>query len=142
MGYTLMYDYDIRVVHNDQYRDLKALCRRLERAAVGTVYFAKKNRDAPRPAMLSMNGPVQRGDSPRLIIRKVTRFSLSQSLSLALAYRVVDLGQKLMPQGAPMLDWLYNALGGLYVFRGVRRGLQMTSEASWPPAHRRLLDRL
>ncbi len=40
-----------------------------------------------------------------------------------------------MPRGGPILEWLYNAIGGLYVFRGVRRGLKMTSEASWPSAH-------
>lgn len=140
-GCSLIYDHDIHVVHNDQHRELIALCQRLERAAVGTVYFAKKNTDAPRAAMLDLNGPIQRGDSARLVIRKLTRSLLSESVPLTLAGHIVRLAEKVMPEGGKTLDWLYTALGGLYVFRGVRRGLELTATASWPSAHQALLSR-
>jgi GT2 family glycosyltransferase len=141
-GYALIYDYDIRVIHNDQHRDLTALCRRLERAAVGTVYFTKKNTDAPRAAMIDLNGPIQRGDSARLVVRKFTRSLLSRSLPLWLASRLVSLAGNVMPKDGAALQWLYHALGGLYVFRGVRRGLALTSKASWPSAHQALASPL
>jgi GT2 family glycosyltransferase len=141
-GCTLMYDYNICAFHNDQHRDLSELCHRVERAAVGTVYFSYRNPDAPRPSMLDLNGPIQRGDSPRLLARKLTRSVLSQRFSLLLVERLVRLGEKVMPRGGSLLEWLYNALDGLYVFRGVRRGLRMTSEVSLPPAHQRLLERV
>jgi GT2 family glycosyltransferase len=140
-GCTLIYDYNIRGTHNDQHRDVIELCRRVERAAVGTVYFSSKNPDAARPAMLDLNGPLRRGDNPRLVARKLTRSLLSQRAPLFLAEEIVRFGEKVMPRGGPVLDWLFNALDGLYVFRGVRHGLRLTSGASWPSAHQATLKR-
>jgi GT2 family glycosyltransferase len=140
-GCTLIYDYDIGVIHNDQHRDFTTLCRRLERASVGTVYFAAKNRDAPRPTMLELNGPIRRHDSRRLVIRKLARSFLSHGFPLKLAHGIVRLAERTAPRGDRLLEWVYNAVGGLYVFRGVRLGLQLTSGESWPSAHQAMPDR-
>jgi GT2 family glycosyltransferase len=140
-GCTLIYDFHIHALHNDQHRDPSDLRRRIERAAVGTVYFAYKNPDAPRPAMVDLNGPIRRGDTPRLVARKLTRSLLSQRLPLLLIEGLVRGGEKLMPGGGRWLAWLYNALDGLYVFRGVRRGFSLTSESSLPSAHQAMRNR-
>jgi GT2 family glycosyltransferase len=134
-GCLLVYDYDIRVIHNDQHSDLVSLCRRQERGAIGTVYFARKNPDAPTPSMLTMNGPVRREDSARAVVRKLSRALLSRGFPLALAHRVVRVVELARPNGGWPLDYLYRAVGGLYVFRGVRRGLQLTSGGTWAQAH-------
>jgi GT2 family glycosyltransferase len=134
-GYVLVYDYNIKIIHNDQHADFAALCRRQERGAVGTVYFTRKNTDVPVPPMLALNGPVERGDSPRVVLRKVSRSLLSRSLPLTLAHRLVRLVERIRPNGGWPLEALYRAVGGLHVFRGTRRGLQLTSSDVWPPAH-------
>jgi GT2 family glycosyltransferase len=134
-GCLLVYDYDIRVIHNDQHADLVALCRRQERAAIGTVYFAQKNPEIPPVPMLATNGPLRRGDPPRLMLRKLSRAVLSRRVPLALARRVVRLVEMARPDGGWPLEVLYRAVGGLYVFRGVRRGLRLTSGTDWAPAH-------
>jgi GT2 family glycosyltransferase len=134
-GCLLVYDYDIRVIHNDQHSDLISLCRRQERGATGTVYFARKNPDAPAFPMLIMNGPVRREDSTRAVLRKLSRALLSRGVPLALAHRLVSVVELARPNGGWPLEFLYRAVGGLYVFRGVRRGVQLTSADNWAHAH-------
>jgi GT2 family glycosyltransferase len=134
-GYDLVYDYDIRIIHNDQHADFAALCRRQERGAVGMVYFTRKNADAPVPSMLALNAPLRRGDSPRLVARKLSRALLSRRLPLAAAHGLVGLVERLRPHGGWPLEALYRAVGGLHVFRGTRRGLQLTANGDLPPAH-------
>jgi GT2 family glycosyltransferase len=134
-GCALVYDYDIRVVHNDQHTDLIALCRRQERGAIGTVYFTRKNPDAPAFPMVTMNGPVRRDDSARTIARKLSRALLSRRVPLALAHWLIRGVERVRPKGGWPLEFLYRAVGGLYVFRGVRRGLRLTAGESWARAH-------
>ena len=135
-GCLLIYDFDIRVIHNDQHSDLVALCMRQERGAIGTVYFARKNPDAPDAPMLTLNGPVRRDDSLRTLMRKLSRALMSQSIPLAFAHRLVLLAEQIRPNGGWPLEFLYRGVGGLHVFRGVREGLRLTSESTWPRAHR------
>jgi GT2 family glycosyltransferase len=134
-GCALVYDFDIRVIHNDQHSDLNALCRRIERGAMGTVYFSRKNPDAPAAEMLTLNGPVRSGDSVRTVVRKLSRDLMSRRLSLALAHRVVVLVELARSSGGWPLEFLYRAVGGLHVFRGVRQGLRLTSGEEWEAAH-------
>src|SRR3954452_9274672 len=134
-GCKLLYDFDICVIHNDQHTDLVALCSRLERGAMGTVYFSRKNPDAPAAAMLSMNGPVRRDDSARAVVRKLSRDLLSRRAPLALVHRLIKLVERARPNGDWPLEFLYRAVGGLHVFRGVRRGLELTSGNEWAAAH-------
>jgi GT2 family glycosyltransferase len=134
-GCVLVYDFDIRVIHNDQHRDLAALCRRMERGATGTVYFSRKHPDAPAAEMLRLNGPVERGDPVRTVVRKLSRDLLSRRAPLALVHFIVSLVERMRPDGGPPLEFLYRAVGGLHVFRGVRRGLRLTSGHNWARAH-------
>lgn len=135
-GCTLIYDYAIRVIHNDQHTDLEALCRRQERSATGAVYFARKHADAPASAMVTLNAPLSRSDPPRLILRKLFRSVLSRGPVLAVVRRLVKLVESVRAGGGWPLESLYNATSGLYVFRGVRRGFRLTSREPWTPGHR------
>jgi GT2 family glycosyltransferase len=135
-GWTLVYDYGIRVIHNDQHPDFRALCDRQERAAIGTVYFSRKHPDAPRAPMLDLNAPLRRQDPPRLVARKLSRSVLSSALPLAALQRALSVVVRLRRNGGWPLEVLYNGIGGLYVFRGVRRGIRMTAANGWKAAHR------
>jgi hypothetical protein len=136
-GAIVVFDSDIPVVHNDQHASLTSICRRQERGAVGAVYLARKHPDLPTPPSLALNGPIRRGDPPRLVLRKITRSVLSQPLSLTVAHLVVGLVERLRPTGGWPLEALYRALLGLYVFRGIRLGLELTArDLSDPPPPR------
>lgn len=135
-GCAIVHDYDIRVIHNDQHRDLLALCRREERGAIGAVCLARKHPDFPAPSALTLNGPLLATDSPRLLIRKLFRGGLSRRIPLWIGLQVVKGVEIVRPDGGWPLQFLYRALTGLYVFRGVRRGLRVTSRSQWAPAHR------
>jgi hypothetical protein len=113
-----------------------ALCRREERGAIGLVCLAQKHANLPTPSTLVLNGPLRRRDPPRLVIRKLVRSALSQRVALRVGHRVVRLFELLRPRGGWPLDFLYRALTGLYVFRGVRRGYRVTSTDPWRGAHR------
>ncbi len=128
-GCTLVYDYDIPVVHNDQHGDLAALCERLERGAMGAVFFVGTNSDAPPSDLLSLNGPLHRTDPPRVLVRKLLRGSLSGRFPLAVAHRLVRCIELLRPHGGWPLEQSYTALAGLHVFRGTRRGVELTRQA-------------
>jgi GT2 family glycosyltransferase len=134
-GCELVYDFDIRVIHNDQHAGLRSLCTRMERGAIGTVYFTRKNPDAPAAEMLTLNGPLRRGDSLRTRLRKLSRSVLARRIPLTLAHGAVQIVERVRPNGGWPLEFLYRAVGGLHVFRGVRCGLRLTSGDEWIPAH-------
>jgi GT2 family glycosyltransferase len=136
LGCTIVHDYSIKVVHNDQHRDLLSLCRREERGAVGIVCLSKKHADFPAPEALALNGPIRSGDSPRVLARKIVRSTLSRSLPLWFAHRLVRLLEAVQPSGGRLLDFCYRGITGLYVFRGIRRGFYVTSRDPWRQAHR------
>jgi GT2 family glycosyltransferase len=48
-GFSLVYDYDIQVIHNDQHADLQSLCRRQGRAATGWCISSARIRTRRRP---------------------------------------------------------------------------------------------
>jgi GT2 family glycosyltransferase len=137
-GAIVVLDSDIPVIHNDQHASLISICRRQERGAVGAVCIARKHPDLPAPPSLALNGPVRRGDPAQVVVRKLARAALSHPVSLALAHRVVALAERLRPRGGWPLEVLYRALLGLYVFRGIRRGLRLTAREPWDPALREI----
>ncbi len=134
-GAKIVRDHTIRVKHNDQHRDLLALCRREERGAMGIVCLTTKHRDFPQPATLALNGPLRRTDSPRVAARKIVRSAMIHPLLLPTLHRLVRAAEIAQPDGGPPLQYLYRALTGLYVFRGVRRGFRLTSGGEWSAGH-------
>ena len=134
-GAVIVRDYGIRVVHNDRHGDLVSLCRREERGAIGIVYLARKHPDFPAPPSLDLNGPLRRTDPPRLAARKLLRSAMTRPGAFSFAHRVVRGVEFVRPGGGWPLEYLYRAMTGLYVFRGIRRGLRLTARDSWPAAH-------
>lgn len=134
-GAAIVRDDRIRVVHNDQHADLRGLSAREERGAVGLVYLARKHPDFPAPDSLLLNGPLRRNDPPRLAARKLLRSAMSSPISLAVAHRLIRGVEVVRPHGGWPLDYLYRAVTGLHVFRGMRRGFQLTATEHWPAAH-------
>lgn len=134
-GAVILRDHSIQVVHKDRHRDLRSLCHREERGAVGTVYMARKHPDFPQPTSLELNGPLQGTDSPRLVARKIVRGAMAQSAGLKLAHWLVKKVELVRPEGGWPLEYLYRAVTGLYVFRGTRRGLRLAVGETWAPAH-------
>jgi GT2 family glycosyltransferase len=135
-GCTLIYDYSIRVIHNDQHADLEALCRRQERSATGVVYFVRKHADAPMTPVVALNAPLTWSDPPRLVLRKMSRAVLARRIPLSVAHRLVKAVERMRPNGGWPLEFLYNAIIGLYIFRGVRTGFRLTSHDPWPAGHK------
>jgi GT2 family glycosyltransferase len=134
-GAVVVRDHDIRVVHNDQHRDLRSLCHREERGAIGVVYLARKHPDLPPCASLELNGPLRRSDPPRLVSRKIARGAMTRPVALKAAHWLVRRVERVRPSGGWPLDYLYRAITGLYVFRGTRRGLRLTGADAWASGH-------
>jgi GT2 family glycosyltransferase len=134
-GAAIVRDLGIRVLHNDRHCDLRSLCHREERGATGIVYMARKHPDFPRPSSLDLNGPLRRTDSPRLVARKILRSALTSRRSLPFVHGVVHGVERVRPDGGWPLEHLYRATTGLYVFRGIRRGLRLTAGETWAPGH-------
>jgi GT2 family glycosyltransferase len=134
-GAAIVRDHGIRVLHNDRHGDLLSLCRWEERGAIGIVYLTRKHSDFPAPTSLDVNGPLRRTDPPRLVARKFLRSMLTRPGALSLAHRVVRGVELVRPSGGWPLEYLYRAITGLYVFRGIRRGLRLTAGETWSPAH-------
>jgi GT2 family glycosyltransferase len=135
VGAAIVRDHRIRVVHNDQHDNLCALCHREERGAIGIVYLSRKHPDFPAPLALHLNGPLRPTDPPRLVARKIVRGVLTRPAALMLAHRAVHAVELLRPNGGWPLEYLYRAVTGLYVFRGIRRGLRLTAGERWAPGH-------
>lgn len=134
-GAEVVRDYGIRVLHNDQHGDLRSLCHREERGAVGIVYLTRKHPDVPAPVSLDLNGPLRRSDPPPVAVRKIVRSALTRPLALSLAHRAVRAIELVRPGGGWPLPYLYRAVTGLYVFRGIRRGLRLTAGETWAAGH-------
>lgn len=134
-GAVIVRDHGIRVLHDDRHVDLRSLCHREERGAMGLVYLARKHPDYPVPSSLELNGPLRRTDSPRLVARKISRSAMAHPSALAVGHWIVRAIERVRPDGGWPLDYLYRAITGLYVFRGIRRGLRLTATDRWAPAH-------
>jgi GT2 family glycosyltransferase len=135
-GAVVVRDHDIRVIHNDQHRDLVSLCHREERGAIGIVYMTRKHPDFPTPASLELNGPLRLTDPPRLATRKLVRSAMTRPIALAAAHRLIHAVETVRPRGGWPLEYLYRAITGLYVFRGTRQGMRLTRGQTLRRAHK------
>ena len=125
-GCQFVYDRDIRLLHNDPRVTLRQFCTRQERGAMTAVYLAAKHpsKYAARP-LITENSPVSRRDSPRLIAKKTAKRALSPKPVLALGHAAIDLLERVRPNSR-VLRRAYWSICGLYIYRGVRRGLEVT----------------
>jgi GT2 family glycosyltransferase len=125
-GCQLVYDPGIRLLHNDRRVTLRQFCARQERGALTAVLMAAKHPDeyADR-ALITENSPLARSDPPRIALKKVAKRALSVRPVMAILHAAIDLLERIRPT-SPLLGRAYWGICGLYIYRGVRLGLETT----------------
>jgi hypothetical protein len=89
---------------------------------------AKHPADYADRDLITENSPLTRADRPRLALKKVAKRALSPKPILALVHAAIDLLERVRPNSR-VLRRAYWSICGLYIYRGVRRGLDMTPVA-------------
>jgi GT2 family glycosyltransferase len=125
-GHTLVYDRSIRLWHNDRRVSLEQFCQRQERGAQTAVVLAAKHpaTHACRPLIVD-NGPMSRSDGLRTMLKKGAKAFLAMPASLRVAHSFITLLERCVPNER-LLRRLYWTVCGIYIFRGVRKGLSET----------------
>ncbi len=122
-GKLLLYDESIRLLHNDRRVDLRLFGERQEQGALTAVYLASKHPAEWQRPMIAENMPLSRADPPGWLLKKLAKKALSNDLALGLIMRSTRVLERVRP-ATRLLPRLYWAICGLYIFRGVRRGLE------------------
>jgi len=119
-GVRLIRNLAIRPLHNDPTVTLGEFAAREERGAHTVVALSRKH-----PQTLGAfadNDPLHRGDSPRLMVKKLTKAALSSHRILTPVGRIVEVLERAGMSDARL--WrLYRIVIGLYIFRGYREAL-------------------
>jgi GT2 family glycosyltransferase len=123
-GCRFVYNGDIRLLHNDRRLTLAQFGARQERGATTAVFLAGKHPEeyAERP-LISENSPISRSDAPRVAAKKWLKSILSTRRALAVEHAAIALLERVHAP-ARVLRRLYWGICGLYIFRGVRAGLE------------------
>jgi GT2 family glycosyltransferase len=128
-GFRFIYDPAIRLRHNDQRVTLEQFARRYQRGAVTAVYLAALHPDAYASSRLLLeNAPTTKYDPPRLRIKKPLKRACSTTAAVWLLRAVIQQLERRVPR-SPLLPKLYSTIIGLFIFRGIREGLQQMPEA-------------
>lgn len=128
-GYRLIYDPAIRLQHNDGRVTLEQFARRYQRGAVTAVYLAAIHpQEHAGTRLLLENAPVTQYDAPKLRIRKRLKQLLSHVRGERLLGVVIRGLERIAPQ-THLLPKLYSATIGIFIFRGIREGLERLPEA-------------
>jgi GT2 family glycosyltransferase len=125
-GCQLVYDPAIRLLHNDRRVTLRQFCARQERGAMTAVLMAAKHpAEYGRRPLITENSPLARDDPPRVALKKIAKRVLSVRPILAAVHAALDLLERVRPNSS-LLRRGYWGMCGLYIYRGVRRGLDTT----------------
>jgi GT2 family glycosyltransferase len=128
-GHRLIYDPGIRLQHNDGRVTLEQFARRYQRGAVTAVYLA-----ALHPAehgstrLLLENAPITPYDPPRLMIKKTLKQVFARFGGVRFLGAVISELERRAPQSRA-LPKLYSSTIGIFIFRGIREGLQQMPSA-------------
>jgi GT2 family glycosyltransferase len=122
-GYRFVYNYDLRFWHNDHVLTLEQFCERQRRGAVTAVLLSLKHPEkyAGR-AMLVENGGVRPQDPAALKVKKWLKALMANGARVRLLHRLIRFVERVWPR-SPLLPRLYWGMCGLFIFRGVREGL-------------------
>lgn len=122
-GFRFVYDYDMRIWHNDHRLSFRQFCERKRRDALTLSLLALKYparwRDQP---MVVENKPISSKDSPKLMVKKAIKKALSTTPCLAAAQGIVGATERLKA-GDHVLHKLYWSISGLYIYAGFGEGL-------------------
>jgi GT2 family glycosyltransferase len=128
-GLRFIYDPAIRLRHNDERVTLEQFGRRYQRGAVTAVYLA-----ALHPAeyggvrLVLENAPTTRYDPLRLRIKKPLKRLFSSGGGVWLLRALIRELERHAPRSRA-LPRLYSATIGIFIFRGIREGLQQNPAA-------------
>ncbi|HZS09401.1 MAG TPA: glycosyltransferase family 2 protein [Blastocatellia bacterium] len=139
-GFRCLINYGLKAWNNDRRLTLRQFCERQRRGAITAALIALKYRDLwmQRP-LLRENCPIQSDDSLRLIAKKLAKTVLASPAGLAVLYGVVAMLERVRP-GSPLLPRIYLMMCGLYIFRGIREGLEQYGKAGVKPHTAALLN--
>ena len=123
-GIRFLYTDGLDCLHNDQAGDLERYCRFQERGAIDTVlYVAKSYSLHGQSALVSVNGPIRRGDGWNRVLTKVAKRVASSRLPNRALLGAVRMGERVgLPE--PALRRCYRFAIGIAIFRGWRAGLR------------------
>lgn len=123
-GFRFIYDYDMRIWHNDHRLSFRQFCERKRRDALTLSLLALKypERWHDQP-MVTENKAIGLKDSPKLMLKKALKRALSTPPCLALAQGVVAATER-AKAGDRVLHKLYWSISGLYIYAGFREGLR------------------
>ena len=127
MGYKFVYDYELKLWHNDHRLNLQQFGERQRRGAITKVLMAVKSPAEAAHPIIVENSSVKTGEGWRMTMKKISKKLLSNPVSLNLLLSAVNFLER--RQSSPkLLNRLYKMTCGLYIFRGVRQGIKLYGE--------------
>ncbi len=125
IGLRFIYDYDLRFWHNDHRLTLRQFCERQRRGAISAALLFLKSPvpDREEPPLIRENREARVGDGITLVAKKFVKRSLAMKVPLESLHFAVGLGEHLGVHES-VLRRAYSAICGLYIFTGIREGLQ------------------
>lgn len=128
-GCRFILDTHIRLDHNDARVTLDQFARRYERGAVTAVYLAALHPESHATSELLLeNAGTTRHDPYRLRVKKRLKRACSGIVGTYLLRTVIKQLERCAPRSR-LLPRLYSTHIGLFIFRGIREGLEQMPEA-------------
>lgn len=123
-GIRVLYNPQIKVLHNDWAVSLDRFCHRQKLYSISDVLLWQKyGESSPRARLVRENAPVNwKQDATSLVIRKMIKRVLATKPGNSLIRSVCSITEKLLPDS----NWTrraYTAAVGVAIFSGVREGL-------------------
>jgi GT2 family glycosyltransferase len=128
-GLNFVYNQQIALFHNDHRLTLRQFCERQEQGALTAVYLADKRPEEYAKPLITENAPLARTDPPRAVMKKLTKAALASRPILEVGHRAIALLER-VPPARRLMPRVYWAMCGLYIFRGVRRGIHILDSDS------------
>ena len=132
-GFRCLINYGLKGWNNDRRLTLRQFCERQRRGAITAALIALKYPEVwMQQPLLQENRRIRSGDSFKLIGRKLAKAVLASSAGLGALYGIVAVLEGVRPD-SPLLRRCYTMMCGLYIFRGIRKGLQQYGKAGVKP---------
>lgn len=122
-GFRFIYDFELKLWHNDHRLTLKQFCDRQRRGAITAALMAVKHpEERANSPLIIENCKIQVTDSVTLILKKVVKSILATKIGIFLFHWLIRLVELLLPRTL-LLSKLYWMAYGLSIFQGIREGL-------------------
>ena len=127
-GYKFIYDYDIKMLNNDRRIDIKQFAERNRRGAVTKILIAHKfPKERGSHPLIYENEYRKPGEPLKRTAKKLIKTILSRpGITSSILAGTVFL-ERTWKQSF-LLPKLYDVICGLYIFRGIREGIQRYGE--------------